>query len=154
MTYRLPLLTLSLVAGLCAANASARAQAPVPTAETPAAPTVLPKVVTVADPLMREIDRRIADSAALASMSSRERYLRLQSDNRYLEGILKDQDKRIEQLERRLAMLKEQREKARTDSASPLKNENEHEELERQMQRLDRMTVAPAGEPASPPPSF
>ena len=156
MTYRFPLLALSLVAALCASNASARAQAPTTQAPAapPPAPPVLPAVVTVADPLMREIDRRIADSATLATMSSRERYLRLQSDNRYLEGILKDQDKRIEQLERRLAMLKEKREKSRTDSASPLKNENEHEELERQMQRLDRTTVTPAGEPAGPPPSF
>ena len=110
-------------------------------------------VVTVADPLMREIDRRIADSTALASMSSREKYLRLQSDNHYLQSVLRDQDKRIEQLEKRLALLKVQREKARNDAAAPLKNENE--EMEKRMQRLDDLTAAAAGSPSTsaPPPS-
>ena len=137
------LLTLSIVASFGAVHA-ARAQAP---ATVPTDTARLAPVVTVADPLMREIDRRIADSATLASMNARERYLRLQSDNRFLEGILRDQDKRIEQLERRLAMLKEQREKSRAESAAPLRNENE--QLEQKMQRLDRM--APIGEPSGPP---
>ena len=151
MTYRCSLLTLSIA--VCVAGASARAQTPTPTpTPTPAVTDTakLAPVVTVADPLMREIDRRIADSATLANMSTRDRYLRLQSDNRYLEHVLKDQDKRIEQLERRLAMLKEQREKSRAESASPLRNENE--ELEQRMQRLDRITTSQA-EPSGPPPS-
>jgi predicted RecB family endonuclease len=153
MTYRSSLLTLSIAVSVAGASARARAQSPTPTPVAATDTAKLAPVLTVADPLMREIDRRIADSATLASMSTRDRYLRLQSDNRFLERILKDQDKRIEQLERRLAMLKERREKSRTEAASPLRNDNENEELERQLQRLDRVTATPAAEPAGPPPS-
>ena len=150
MTHRFLTLSLVLTVGAsvaASAQAPAPAPAPVPVPATEPA-QVLPPVVTVADPLMREIDRHIADSAALASMSARERYLRLQSDNRYLESILKDQDKRIDALERRLAMLKEQREKSRAEArANPAKSD-EDIALEKKLSRLDRlMPVTQTGTP-------
>jgi len=154
MTHRH--LALSVALCLCGAaiSPSAHAQAPAAApaskpATTTDTPAVLPPVVTVADPLMREIDRRIADSAMLASMNTRDRYLRLQSDNHYLEGVLKEQDKRIEQLEHRLAMLREQREKGRAESAKTRPNEDA--ELDRTMDRLDRLTATQTGTPAGPP---
>ncbi len=108
-------------------------------------------MVTVADPLMQEIDRRIADSSSLARMGAREKYLRLQSDNRYLEQVLKDQDKRIEQLERRLAMLKEQREKGREQDLSQKRPNDEDQELAKRLERLDRlMPVVQSGKPERP----
>jgi|SRR5689334_6506476 len=152
MTYRLLALSLAFAFVGAALPRSAVAQSATPAPAAPAiAPVVLPTVVTVADPLMQEIDRRIADSASLARMGSREKYLRLQSDNHYLEQVLKDQDKRIEQLERRLAMLKEQREKGREQDVLQKRQNEDDQELSKQLERLGRlMPVVQTGKPEKP----
>jgi hypothetical protein len=124
-------LTAALAVGALIGPRRADAQTP-----PPAPVQMLPAVVTRADPLMSEIHRTIADSTELANMSGRERYLRLKQDNRYLEGILKDQDRRIAQLEKRLQSLKEARAKARETPAEIKPDENK--ELERALDRVER----------------
>jgi hypothetical protein len=155
MTYRILSLSLALACAGVVRSAGAQTSSPLPAATTtpPApAPALLPPVVTVADPLWREIGDHIADSATLASMSTRDKYLRLTSDNRYLEQILKDQDKRIEQLEHRLAMLKEQREKARAAELATPRPSEEDQALAKRLDRLDHlMPATQAGTPAKPP---
>ncbi len=151
MTYRLLALSLAFASVGAARSAVAQSATSAPATAPATAPTVLPPMVTVADPLMQEIDRRIADSSSLARMGAREKYLRLQSDNRYLEQVLKDQDKRIEQLERRLAMLKEQREKGREQDLSQKRPNDEDQELAKRLERLDRlMPVVQSGKPERP----
>lgn len=68
----------------------------------------------MSDSLRVELAGHIADSATLAAMSPRERVLRLMSDNRYLEHVRRDQDRRIDELERRIKELAAERRKARS----------------------------------------
>jgi len=129
-TIRFVLAAAALVA---AAPAAARARD-----TTAAKPAMLPPMVTSASSFMSEIQRNIADSASLANMSSRERYLRLQKDNRYLEQVLRDQDKSIDRLERRLAELKTQREKQRAEQADAKVTLAGEPTLEARMMKLER----------------
>lgn len=131
--YRAPIALRAIVvaAGLVVAAAiPAAAQSPAASAPSAhARPDTLPSASPHADTLPRitvsapsgmsdslrvELAGHIADSATLAAMSARERVLRLMSDNRYLEHVRRDQDRRIDELERRIKALAEERKKVRS----------------------------------------
>ena len=120
--YRAPLALRAIVvaAGLVVAAAlPAAAQSAAP---TPQSPSPLPRVTVnatrgLSDSMRVELAGHLADSATLASMSSRERVLRLEQDNRYLDHVRRDQDKRIDALEKRVKELAAER--ARIRAAYP-----------------------------------
>lgn len=102
--------------GAAALPAVAQSTAPAP---EPAAP--LPTVTVSAprglsDSMRVQLAGHLADSATLASMSSRQRVLRLEQDNRYLDHVRRDQDKRIDALEKRVRELAAERARIRATS--------------------------------------
>lgn len=135
------------------AHAGARAQSATPVTTTPSVAT-LPPMVTRASSFMASIERNIADSTTLASMSSRDRFLQLQKDNRYLERVLKDQDRRLDALEKRLAALKNAKAKLEADAATPDQEgqASRDRELESALARAERF-VGPSSVPPTAPPA-
>jgi len=100
-------------------------------------------MITSAPSFMAEIEKHIADSAALASMSSRDRYLQLQKDNRYLESVLREQDRRLDALEKRLSALKNAKAKLDVDQAPPTEASSRDRELESALSRAERLFFPP-----------
>ena len=132
-TYRAPVALRAIVvaAGLVVAAAipataqSAAARAASAPARRDTQPSASPHADTLpgvtvrapsgmSDSLRVELAGHIADSATLAAMTQRERVLRLMADNRYLEHVRRDQERRIDELERRIKALAAERKKARS----------------------------------------
>ena len=120
------------------ASAQTQAGAPVPATTAPTVAT-LPPMVSSAPSFMAEIEKHIADSTTLANMSSRDRYLQLQKDNRYLRGILDDQDRRLDALEKRLAALKSAKAKLDADANATPEAASRDRELEAALARAERL---------------
>jgi len=133
------------------AHAGARAQTATPVTTSSSVAT-LPPMVTRASSFMAEIERHIADSSALANMSSRDRFLQLQKDNRYLERVLKDQDRRLDALEKRLAALKNAKAKLEAEATPDQEGQSSRDrELESALARAERFVGPSSGPPATPP---
>jgi septal ring factor EnvC (AmiA/AmiB activator) len=132
-----------LLACFARAGASAQTQSGSPVTTGPSVVTLSP-MITSAPSFMAEIQKHIADSSTLASMSSRDRYLQLQKDNRYLRGVLNDQDRRLDALEKRLAALKTA--KAKMDAEAPDASSRDRE-LESALSRAERLSVPPGSVP-------
>ena len=116
--YRAPFALRAIVvaAGLVVAAAlpAAAQSAPAPLQPAPLPTVTVRAPAGLSDSMRVELAGHIADSATLASMSSRQRVLRLEQDNRYLDHVRRDQDKRIEALEKRVKALAEERARIRT----------------------------------------
>lgn len=122
--YRAPIALRAIVvaAGLVVAAAlpaAAQSAAPVPQQ-----PSQLPTVTVnaqrgLSDSMRVQLAGHIADSATLASMSDRQRVLRLEQDNRYLDHVRRDQDKRIDALEKRVKELAAERARIRATYPTP-----------------------------------
>ena len=122
--YRAPVALRAIVfaAGLVVAAAlPAAAQSAAP---APQQPSQLPTVTVnahrgLSDSMRVELAGHIADSSTLASMSERQRVLRLEQDNRYLDHVRRDQDKRIDALEKRMKELAAERARIRATYPTP-----------------------------------
>ena len=120
--HRAPVALRAIVVAAGLVVAAAIPAAAQSTAADSAARATLPTVTVnatrgLSDSMRVQLAGHIADSATLASMSRRERVLRLEQDNRYLDHVRRDQDKRIDALEKRVKALAEER--ARIRAAYP-----------------------------------
>lgn len=128
--------------------------APLHAQATPAdsAAHLAPMVVTAApglsDSMRVMLAGHIADSATLARMSRHDRVVRLMDDNRYLASVTRDQDKRIDALEKRIKTLAAQRQQLRAQDQPPVETRDSVvKRIEIMQQRLDSLERVKAGQP-------
>ncbi len=120
-----------------------------------------PVVVTAApglsDSMQVMLAGHLADSATLANLSQHDRVVRLAQDNRFLTSVTRDQDKRIDALEKRMKALAAQRQQIKqlgAPPAAPPESRNslvkQIETMQQRLDSLERVRQASSGQPHSP----